>query len=100
MYKVNTLKSFDIKQAKADGSSKPYIKIYKNGFMVQEVKYQREWRYQSNALKSAFFKHDKSHLERRTLLPIKNQRQFDRAMLDADDKVIAIMYHYSNDEAV
>ena len=45
MYKVNTLKSFDIKQAKADGSSKPYIKIYKNGFMVQEIKYQKEWRY-------------------------------------------------------
>ena len=45
MFKVNTLKSFDIKQAKADGSSKPYFKIYKNGFMVQEVKYQKEWRY-------------------------------------------------------
>ena len=39
MYKVNTLNSYDIRDKYADGGSKPYFKFYKNGNLVNEVKY-------------------------------------------------------------
>ena len=43
MYKVNTLNADDIKNAYADGSSKPYWKIYVNGIQADEIKYKKPW---------------------------------------------------------
>jgi hypothetical protein len=43
MYKVNTLNADDIKNAYADGSSKPYFKIYVNGIQADEIKYKKPW---------------------------------------------------------
>ena len=42
-YKVNTLNADDIKNKYADGSSKPYFKFYKNGSLIDEVKYGKPW---------------------------------------------------------
>jgi hypothetical protein len=39
MVKVNTLNSDDIKNKYADGGSKPFFKAYRNGNLVDEVKY-------------------------------------------------------------
>ena len=38
-YKVNTIKSEDIRDKYADGSNKPYFKFYMKGEVVNEVKY-------------------------------------------------------------
>ena len=43
MYKVNTLNADDIKNAYADGSSKPYWKFYVNGIQADEIKYKKPW---------------------------------------------------------
>jgi hypothetical protein len=51
MYKVNTLNSDDIKNAYADGSSKPYFKFYVNGIQTDEVKYKKPWSDQVPILK-------------------------------------------------
>ena len=45
LYKVNTLKSYDIREQKADSEAKPYFKIYKDGFVVHEVKYKKEFKH-------------------------------------------------------
>ena len=43
LYKVNTLEADDIKAKYADGSAKPYFKFYKNGTMLDEVRYVSSW---------------------------------------------------------
>ena len=58
MYKVNTLNADDIKEKYADGSSKPYFKFYKNGDMVDEVKYKRNWSEHEPLIKDALAKAD------------------------------------------
>ena len=40
MVKVNTLNSDDIKNKYADGSAKPFFKAYKDGTLVDEIKYE------------------------------------------------------------
>ena len=43
MYKVNTLNADDIKNAYADGGSKPYWKFYVKGIQTDEINYKKPW---------------------------------------------------------
>ena len=58
MYKVNTLNADDIKNAYADGSSKPYFKFYSNGNLLDEVKYKSNWSDQKPVVEQYMKRHD------------------------------------------
>ena len=58
LYKVNTINSEDIKSKHADGASKPYFKFYRNGLMINELKYQSNWDNQIPKVKDLLLKYN------------------------------------------
>jgi uncharacterized protein YkuJ len=58
LYKVNTINSRDIKDKYADGGSKPYFKFYRNGDLLDEVKYESNWSTHEPKVKAAMAKHN------------------------------------------
>ena len=67
IYKVNTLKSYDIRKQKADGEAKPYFKIYIDGFVVREIKYNKDWKQQQPILIETLTKYNASEQENKVL---------------------------------
>ena len=58
LYKVNTLEADDIKDKYADGSAKPYFKFYKNGTMLDEVRYISSWASHEPKVREAMHTHN------------------------------------------
>ena len=58
MYKVNTLDADDIKGKYADGSAKPYFRFYKNGTMMDEVRYVSSWASHEPKVREAMRRHN------------------------------------------
>lgn len=67
IYKVNTLKSYDIRKQKADGEAKPYFKIYVDGFVVREIKYNKDWKQQQPILIETLTKYNATEQENKVL---------------------------------
>ena len=58
LYKVNTLDARDIRDKYADGGSKPYFKFYRNGALLDEVKYESNWSSHEPKVKAAMTRHN------------------------------------------
>ena len=96
MYKVNTLDADDIKAKYADGSSKPYFKFYKNGQMVDEVKYMSNWSSHEPKVREAMRRHNGggiSYTSSGSVYELKNLKEFNEAVDAAGSKIMAVCYH-------
>ena len=56
--KVNTLNSTDIREKYACLGANPYFKFYKNGTLIDEIKFKIYWRDQECAVRKALAKHN------------------------------------------
>ena len=63
MFKVDVLNAADIRDKYADGNLSPYWKFYKDGGMLEEVKYKKPWCDQEPILRSVIAKHNGSVCE-------------------------------------
>ena len=98
MYKVNTLNSYDIRDKYADGGSKPYFKFYKNGNLVNEVKYQSSWSAQEPNVRVTISGHNGGsggnyNVDSGSVVELKNLSEFNDAMSAAGSKIVAVCYH-------
>ena len=99
LYKVNTLNSYDIRDKYADGGSKPYFKFYRNGALLDQVKYESNWSNQEPKVKDSLSRHNgggESGSYSATdgkVKQLKNLSEFDTAVKTAGSKIMAVCYH-------
>ena len=99
MYKVNTLNSDDIKNKYADGSSKPYFKAYRNGNLVDEVKY-GSWGSNKGRVEDWLGRHNGGGGGGSSYTPsdgkvyeLKTLADFNSAVSSAGSKIMCVCYH-------
>ena len=97
MVKVNTLNSDDIKNKYADGSAKPFFKAYKDGTLVDEIKYEawgpnkgrvEEWLARHAASSSGGYNPDDGKV-----LELVKLSDFKNAMSASGGRVMAVCFH-------
>ena len=76
-----------IKNKYADGSNKPYFKFYKNGELLDEVKYMSEWTQHEPLVREALDRHNGGiggYKPNEKVRELKNLEEFDSAMTNAN----------------
>ena len=104
LYKVNTLKSYDIRDKYADGGSKPYFKFYSNGDLLDEVKYESNWSSHEPKVRAAMSRHNggggqveiKYDKNDGKVQQLENLGEFNGAIACSKDKIMAVCFHNGN----
>ena len=103
LYKVNTLSADDIKNKYADGSSKPYFKVYKNGIFDSEIKYMSNWSSNEPNVRACLARYNAGgggggaagtySSKDGKVYQLKNISEFNDAVSTAGSKIMAVCFH-------
>ena len=94
-YKVNTIKSEDIRDKYADGASKPYFKFYIEGELQNEVTYKNKWEENELVVRKALSIHNKDpeYDPNHTVAQIKSLDDFEKVVKGAGRLAVGICFH-------